>query len=355
MKKNKISTVVLIVSMVVILPYAFSQHVWDTHILDHEESWFASDDAREIADNVIQYQSSQGGWPKNTDLSQTPLSKDDIPPENGGLANSLDNGATTLPMEFLARIIHATNEEKYKNSFYRGLDYLFIAQYPNGGWPQFWPLRGDKYYSRITFNDDAMIRVMNLLKGVSSGKGQYDFVSETYRKKAAKAVEAGLDCIIKTQIRENGELKVWCAQHDEKTLAPAWARAYEPPSFSGSESVGIIRFLMSVENPSPEIIAAVEGGVKWFKSVAITGVRLNKKRNPDGRTEALLSPDPNAPELWARFYELGTSRPLYVDRDSKFRYNFDEISYERRSGYAYHGYWPKKLIDVDYPIWKNKH
>lgn len=327
---------------------------WNNNILMNDEAWFASNEAQAMANSVIQYQSSQGGWPKSTDLAKPPLTASDIPPEGGGRANSLDNDATTLPMEFLAKIIQAHDDEKYKTSFYRGLDYLFAAQYPNGGWPQFWPLRGDKYYSRITYNDGAMIRVMNLLKGVASGKGYYDFVTESYQKKAAAAVELGLDCILKTQIREKGELKVWCAQHDEKTFEPAWARAYEPPSFSGSESVDIIRFLMSIDNPSKEVIAAIEGGVKWFKSVAILGVRLERKLNPDGRTERYLVPDPNSPRLWARFYELGTNRPLFLDRDSKFRYKFEEISYERRSGYSYHGYWAKELLELEYPIWKSK-
>ena len=338
--------------------FGFSQsgkRIWGAHVLEQEREWFASDEAQKMANSVIQYQSSQGGWPKSTDLAIPPLTEADIPPEGGGRANSLDNDATTVPMEFLARMIQATGEDKYKNSFYRGLDYLFAAQYPNGGWPQFWPLRGDKYYSRITYNDGAMIRVMNVLKGVSSGKEPFAFVKEAYRKKAAAAVELGLDCILKTQIREAGKLKVWCAQHDEETLEPAWARAYEPPSLSGGESVDIIRFLMSIDNPSPEIIESIEGGIKWLKSVTITGVRLTKRLNPDGRKEALLSPDPNAPKLWARFYELETDRPLYLDRDSKFRYNFEEISYERRSGYAYHGYWAKELLETEYPIWRDKY
>ena len=325
---------------------------WSSRVLDHDGAWFASEDARAIANSVIQYQSSQGGWPKSTDLARPPLTPGDIPPEGRGRANSLDNDATTVPMEFLARVIHASGEEKYIAAFNRGLDYLFAAQYPNGGWPQFWPLRGDKYHSRITFNDDAMIRVMNLLQDVASGNDPYSFVDRERRFRAAAAVQLGIDCILKSQIRQNGNLTVWCAQHDEHTLEPAWARAYEPPSLSGSESVGIVRFLMTVEEPTPEIIKAIQGAVTWFRAVPISGVRLDSKRNPDGRKERTLVNDPDAPLLWARFYELGTNRPLYLDRDSKFRYDFAEISYERRSGYSYHGYWPASLLERDYPDWR---
>lgn len=332
-----------------------ARRIWSSHVLDHEKAWYASEEANAMAASVIQYQSSQGGWPKSTDLARPPLTPGDIPPEGRGRANSLDNDATTLPMEFLARVILAGGEESYVSAFNRGLDYLFNAQYPIGGWPQFWPLRGDKYYSRITFNDGAMIRVMTLLRDVASGNEPYYFVDEERRSKAEAAVELGIECILKSQIRQDGKLTVWCAQHDERSLEPAWARAYEPPSFSGSESVGIVRFLMSIQDPDPEIIEAIQGAVVWLHEVAITGVRLDKKRNPDGRTERFLVDDPDAPLLWARFYELGTNRPLYLDRDSKYRYDFSEIGYERRSGYGYHGYWPAELLYFEYQPWLERY
>jgi PelA/Pel-15E family pectate lyase len=327
---------------------------WDDELLRQKPEWYGSAEAREVADSVIQYQSLQGGWPKSTDLARPPRAPDDIPPLGGGRANSLDNEATTLPMAFLARVAHATGEARYRDSFSRGVDYLLAAQYPNGGWPQFWPLR-DGYYSRITYNDGAMIRAMTILRDVAGGQPPYDFVDAPRRKKAADAVARGIDCILKTQIKQDGKLTVWCAQHDENTLEPAWARDYEPPSLSGGESVGIVRFLMSIESPTPETITAVEGAVAWFRTVAMKGVRLESIRREDGRMERRLIPDSAAPPLWARFYELGTNRPLYLDRDSVFRYDFAQISCERRSGYRYHGTWPTSLIETEYPAWRKKH
>ena len=304
---------------------------------------------------MIQYQSAEGGWPKNTDLATPPRSPGDVPEAGDGVANTIDNDATTLPLQFLARVIHATGDETFRASFLRGLDYLLASQYPNGGFPQFYPLRGNEYYSRITYNDGAMIRALQVLRDAAAGKAPFTFVDMERRTKAADAVKRGLDCILKTQIVEASKLTVWCAQHDEKTLAPAWARAYEPPSFSGSESVGIVNFLMAIDRPTPGIIAAVEGAVAWFGKVAMTGVRVEEIRGPDGRTERRLVQDPTAPRLWARFYELGTNRPLYLDRDSVFRYNFAEIGYERRSGYAYHGTWAERLLTRDYPAWRARH
>lgn len=325
---------------------------WGNGYLRYPADWYASTEARAVADSVVRYQSAHGGWPKSTDLAQPPRTPDDIPPEGRGRANSLDNDATTLPMQFLARVASATGDAKYRDSFLRGVDYLLAAQYPNGGWPQFWPLRGDEYYSRITFNDGAMIRVMQVLRDVAAAETPYAFVDANRRAQAVAAVERGIECILKTQIRQEGQLTAWCAQHDEKTLAPAWARKYEPPSLSGSESVGIVRFLMSIEQPTPEIVAAIEGAVAWLRSVPVTGMRLDHLRGEDGRDERRLVPDPAAPPLWARFYELGTDRPLYLDRDSVFNYDFMKVGRERRSGYDYLGDWPVRLLEKDYPAWR---
>ena len=324
---------------------------WGSSILKQKPAWFATAQARAMADSVVQYQSPQGGWPKSTDVSKPPRTPDDIPPPGQGRANSFDNEATTLPMHFLALVATATDDEKYRSAFVRGFDYTLAAQYPNGGWPQFFPLR-EGYYSHITYNDNAMIRVLDLLRAAASGKAPFAFLSENHRDKAAAAIAKGIDCILKTQIQQDGKLTAWCAQHDEKTMKPAWARKYEPPSFSGGETVGIVRFLMETEKPTPEIIAAIEGAVAWLKAVKLQGKRLEEFKNAEGKEDVRLINDDQAPPLWARFYELGTNRALYLDRDSVFRYDFNEIGYERRNGYAYHGTWPANLLDRDYPKWR---
>jgi PelA/Pel-15E family pectate lyase len=199
-----------------------------------------------------------------------------------------------------------------------------------------------------------MIAALQLLREVAEGRPPFGSLDAARRARAAEAVARGIDCILQTQVRHEGRLTAWCAQHDEITLAPAWARAYEPPSLSGAESVGIVRFLMTIENPSPGIIAAIEGAVAWFRAVPIAGQRLDEVRRPDGRKERILTPDPAAPPLWARFYELGTNRPLYMDRDSKPVYDFAQVGYERRSGYNYHTDAPAGLLDRDYAAWRSR-
>lgn len=254
-------------------------------------------------------------------------------------------------MRFLALIVQATGDEKYREAFARGIDCLLAAQYPNGGWPQYFPLRKG-YYSHITYNDNAMVNVLTVLRD-AAGKPPYAFVDEARRAKAA-AVARGVDCILRTQVKQDGKLTAWCAQHDEKTLAPAWARDYEPPSLSGAESAGIVRFLMEIEQPTLEIIAAIEGAVAWFKAVAIHSVRVEDFTNSDGERDRRVVDDPAAGPLWACFYELGTNRPIFLGRDSVVRYALSEIERERRAGYRYYGTWAATLLR-EYPRWHAKH
>jgi PelA/Pel-15E family pectate lyase len=331
---------------------ALAQVRWGTAVIRQEPEWYSSVAARSLADSVLQYQSPQGGWPKNTDLARPPRSPAEMP--GIGTANSLDNDATTVPIEFLARMVHGTGESRYREAFERGIDYLLAAQYPNGGWPQFYPLRKG-YYSHITYNDGAMVRTLIVLRDAAAGQPPYEFVDETRRTKAAAAVERGIDCILRTQIKQDGKLTVWCAQHDEESLAPAWARKYEPPSLSGSESVGIVRFLMDIEKPTPEIIVAVEGACAWFEAVAIHGQRLEQFTDADGQRDRRVVLDAAAEPLWARFYQLDTNRPIFLDRDSVVRYAYSELSHERRNGYAYLGTWPASLLAKDYTRWRQKH
>jgi PelA/Pel-15E family pectate lyase len=333
---------------------AGAQVRWGADVLQQKPDWYASSDARAVADSVLEYQSPEGGWPKNTDVTKRPSAEIVAEINAALLANTIDNEATTQPMQFLALMVHATDEGRYRTAFERGLDYLLAAQYPNGGWPQYFPLR-EGYYSRITYNDNAMVLVLTLLRGVAAGRALYAFVDAARRERAGAAVARGLDVILRTQVRQNGKLTAWCAQHDERTLQPAWARNYEPPTLSGQESVGIVRFLMEVERPTSEIVAAVDGAVAWLKEVAIRELRLEEFTDAEGRRDRRVVADPAASLLWARFYELGTNWPVFTGRDKVIRYAFGDIEFERRNGYAYYGTWPATLIARDYPRWRTKH
>lgn len=309
--------------------------------------WFSSDEARRIAATIMSHQAAAGGWPKNTDTVGRPYSGD--PAE---LLPTFDNKATVDEIRFMARMFAATGDAAYRGSFDRGLDYVLAAQYPNGGWPQFYPLRSG-YKDHITFNDDAMTRVMRLVREVGRDEA-YAFVDAPRRDACRRAFDRGIDCILRCQIIVDGERTVWCAQHDEHTFAPAKARAYELPSFSGSESVGIVRLLMSVEHPSPEVREAVESAVRWFRRHAITGLRIERTEEGEGGPDTVMVPDPTAPQLWARFYDLETGRPFVCDRDGVPKASLAEIGHERRNGYGWFGEYARDLIAKDYPAWTSE-
>jgi PelA/Pel-15E family pectate lyase len=325
--------------------------------LNQPAAWYGSVEAIRIADNLLVYQRRNGGWPKNIDMAKAlgPAERAGVVDEKDQADSTIDNQATYTQIRFLARVFAATHVDRFKAAALSGLDYLLAAQYPNGGWSQFFPLRPN-YSRHITFNDDAMIGVMDVLREVSAGRAPFDWVDNTRRRLADGAVARGVKVILACQVRVNGKLTAWCAQHDEKTLRPAGARSYEHPSLSGRESVGIVEFLMGVERPDAPVVAAIEGAVAWLRSVQLSGIRVVRRASPVAgeRADAVAEQDASAPPLWARFYEIGSNRPIFSGRDGVVKYRLDEIEYERRANYSWYGTWPAELLDKRYPDWLRK-
>ena len=320
-----------------------------TRYLKMPADWFAGGEARQLAANILSWQSDLGGWPKNEDTAAQPYAGD-----RALLHPTFDNGATTDELRFLARCFDAAKDARYQAAVERGCDYILKAQYPIGGWPQFYP--PDKQYHRhITFNDDAMVRLLQFLRELYASN-TFAFLDAARKKAAHAAFDRGVACILKCQVKVDGKLTAWCAQHDELDLRPRSGRAYELVSLSGAESVGIVRLLMSLDRPSPEVVRAVEGAVTWFQEAQLKGVKqveVADANGPKGRDKRIVA-DASAPPLWARFYEIGTNRPIFCDRDGVAMHELEEIGYERRNGYAWYGTWPAALLEKDYPAWRKQ-
>jgi pectate lyase len=317
--------------------------------LTKPDAWFATDEAKRLAANVLSYQADLGGWPKNIDTTATPYRGD-----RNDLRPTFDNDATTDELRFLARMFKATKVGRYRDAVLKGVDYVLKAQYPSGGWPQFYP-PPRTYHRYITFNDNAMVRLMEFLRETYTSD-LYSFLGAERRKATRRAFNRGVECVLKCQIKVDGKLTAWCAQHDEKDYRPRPGRTFELVSISGGESVGVVRLLMSLEAPSPEVVRAVEGAVAWFESAKIKGIRVVVRRDekaPRGRNKIVVT-DAKAPPLWARFNEIGTNRPIFADRDGVAKHDLAAIGYERRNGYRWLGYWPQKLLEQEYPAWKKK-
>ncbi len=326
-----------------------------TRILEQPDAWYGSADAVAIAEPVLLFQRRSGGWPKNTDMARRleAFEAKQVEAAKADADSTIDNGATTTQLRFLARVYTAARADRFRGAFMAGLDYLLAAQYPNGGWPQFYPLRTD-YSRHVTFNDNAMTNVMTLLRDVADGRAPVAFVDETRRARAKAAYDMGVAVILASQIAVQGRLTAWCAQVDAVTLEPRQARTYEHPSISGSEGVGIVRFLMAIEHPSPAVITAVESAVAWFRDVQLAGLRVVERADASvpGGMDRVVVQDPAAPPIWARFYEIGTNRPIFSGRDGIVRYSLAEIEVERRVNYSWLGPYAADLLAKDYPAWK---
>jgi hypothetical protein len=86
-----------------------------------------------IAGQVCVYQRRTGGWPKNIDMA-APLdasARAAVEAARSDTDSTIDNGATTTQLRFLALVYSATRAEPFHESFDAGLDYLLAAQYPN--------------------------------------------------------------------------------------------------------------------------------------------------------------------------------------------------------------------------------
>ena len=308
-----------------------------------------------IAENLLALQNEDGGWPKDVDW-QIEIHPDTVRAIKGArsLRSTLDNRSTYTQVAYLAKVYTVTGLVRYRQAAERGLDYIFDLQNASGGW-RGWDV------DAITYNDDVMLGTMRTMRDIVNGVSHFAWVSDAYREKAKKALDRAIDVTLKCQIVVNGKKTAWCQQHDHKSLLPTKARSYELPSICPGESTGIVEFLMEIENPSDEVIDAIEHAMAWFEEAKIEGIRVEtvkvdatRFKNHTATTDRVVVEDPSAPPLWARFHEIETFRPFMCNRDGVKVYSLAEVALERRTGYGWYGGWPRRLMDGEYAAWKKK-
>ena len=312
-----------------------------------------------IAERMLLFQRNNGGWcqpggdPIDYNKEVSAEQKAQLLKEKDKTDTTIDDGSTTREITYLLDAFDKTANPVYLNAAGKGVDFLLTAQYPSGGWSQFYP-DSSSYRKHITFNDNAMVNVLWVLKNTADKKGAFGHLNSEKVAKARQAVEKGIECILKCQYVQKGELTVWCAQHDRNTFLPAKARAFELPSLSGSESVDIVLFLMARDQPEPEIIQSVKSAVAWFEKVAIKDKDTRLVYDDSGKTIDRIVYDAPGSTIWARFYDLETNKPFFTGRDSQPKDELKDIELERRIGYAYYGHFAEKLLNKEYPKWKQK-
>lgn len=313
-----------------------------------------------LAEKILVYQLPNGAWPKQlidksiVDYTLS-LNKELLGKINKTTIEhaTLDNNATSREINALIHAYSSTKNTNYLKAAEKGIAYILSAQYDNGGFPQYYPNKS-MYRAEITYNDNAMINALTVLYDVANKRDGFDAVQPSFVPQAQRAIAKGIDCILKTQVIQDGQRTIWAAQYDQKTLIPAQARKFEPASLSTSESVAVVRFLM-LQPATKEIKEAIQQAIRWFEKHDIEGYRFDRIQDKlTGKYKRMLVPDSSS-VIWARFYHLVDNRPLFGDRDNVVKYNFEEVSEERRNGYAWFGNWPEKLIQKDYPKWKKQH
>ncbi|BFM19263.1 pectate lyase [Gilvimarinus japonicus] len=316
---------------------------------DAPDEFFQTAEARRIADIIISYQTPSGGWSKRTDMSVAPR----LPGQMLGVEKhyipTFDNGATTTQIWFLARTYNASQEPRYARAVEQAIDLIIKAQYPNGGWPQNFPLTGG-YHDYITYNDKAMGKLLEVIESAAVRRAPLQFVSPEQASQAQQSFEQGIQAVLDTQVMVDGKRTIWGAQHDASTLAPINARKFEPTALATAESADLVELLMQLENPSEALKQAIVAAHDWFTANRIYGYSWEKDQ--DGHN-VLISKEGAGP-LWSRFYEIGSNKPVVGDRDGSVHYDVMEISQERRDGYAWYTNNPKEVLK-DFPEWREQH
>lgn len=347
-------------------PFASGIHHWrnlrdETRFIkvEPDQPSYPADSVGEIVANILLFQRDDGGWPKDYDMTAvlTPEQRGRVVATRAREDASYDNGNIHSQVEYLAHATARTSNPAWRAACERGIDFMLRSQYARGGFPQRYP-HPTGYHAHITFNDGVMIGALKVLNNAAEGATHFNWLDDTRRGLARTAVERGVDCILRCQIRVDGRLTGWCQQHDEHTFEARPARTFELASLCPQETTEIVHFLMRRPDPSSEIVRAVNSAVDWLERVRLTGVRVEKvKSTPekflrhDTDSDVVVRADPNAKPIWARHYEIGTNRPIFAGRDGIKKYELAGIERERRTGTPWYGHWPSVLIERDYPAW----
>ena len=269
-------------------------------LLTGDDRYFAA--ARDVGRALAWGQRQEGGWDHRADVND--LMPESRKPDRKKGRCTFDDDISQGALTFLIQLDDVIEQPWLTRAIELGLEHLLEAQFKNGAWPQWYPLRGG-YRDYYTFNDSTIndcIRVALL-------------AHKTYGKKVhlAAAVRGG-EFIIASQ---GGKPQEGWAQQYSHDMKPAAARAFEPVAMCSAVTARNIRTLRTLHLATGDerFLAPIEMALDWLK----------RSKLDNGK--------------WARFYELGTNKPIYGDRDGKVHYTLEEISEERRNGYGWQGSW----------------
>jgi len=173
--------------------------------------------------------------------------------------DNVSQGATA----FLMHLYMETLDSTYYAPMKKALDFVLMAQYPNGGWPQRYPLAYDyvhdgfdDYTSNYTLNDNAMNNTILLLLEAYETLGDEDYLASAKR---------GGDFFLISQGPE--EIPAWSEQYD-MNLQPDWGRTHEPPAFATRQTAHTAEMLirLALYTADKRYLRPVPATLEWIES-----------------------------------------------------------------------------------------
>jgi len=254
--------------------------------------------AREVAGALIYGQLECGGWDYIVDHSpegarawyyRHNAGGEDEALKKGRNRGTFDDNTTQHATRLLMAVDRALEmqDAEVHHAALAALEFHLEAQGDTGGWPQVYPLTGRGYSDFWTFNDNTIADCCDVMMIAHKTYGD-----ERYR-------ESVLRCgrfIIEAQLPE--PQRAWAQQYDHD-MKPAWARRFEPPAVTAGESGGVMRLLLAIAlfTGDGQYLQPIPAALDWYKRSELQGEDRGK---------------------WARFYELGTNRPLYMTANTYF-------------------------------------
>lgn len=330
----------------------------------------SENDVKAISENVLLYQKEVGGWIENQDPLRI-LSPEEIQSfqkEKDNIRVSFDNRNTYSQIEYLSQAWAELGDKRYSDAALLGIRYTLNQQYKVcAGWPHTIPPKSitetenTSYQRSITNADDVTSGILRMFRNILGDKKTYGFVDSETLTLISDAVSKGDECLLELQIVQNGIKTGWAGQYNPETLTPVGGRSFELPGILSEETVGVLEYLTSIDNPSPEIIKSINDATQWLKNSALTGFKVVKFEAPEekyawhsSKWDRRIESDPSAPRIWARFYDLNDNSVILANRDGKRVAKYEDIARERRTGYGWYGYYAEEYLSKTYPEWVKK-
>ncbi|MBD3274296.1 MAG: hypothetical protein GF372_03240, partial [Candidatus Marinimicrobia bacterium] len=247
-------------------------------------------------------QRQEGGWDHRVDVSHRTGAPSEISRHSGRC--TFDDEITQGAIMFLMALDTVLNESWLNESIELGMAFMIESQFENGGWPQWYPLRGG-YHDYYTFNDGAINDNIRLMMHAYRQYGNPEYL---------KSAEAGGEFIIQSQWKapQSG----WAQQYNHD-LEPAWARRFEPPGICSLVTGRNIHTLIELYllTDDDKYLEPIPAAIRWLENSQI------------------------GDEQWARLYEVGSNKPIYGDREdgNKIFYDYQAISERERTSYGWQG------------------